>query len=78
MALENIQLAVKTIYPTHETLDITLALIQKYNISGSEIFDAYLVATVMSNDCFVIATDNEKHLKKYTEFTEFTVINPFK
>lgn len=64
----------KIIYPTRETQALAIALIQKYNISGSEIFDAYLVATAIDNDCFEIATDNEKHLCKYSEITVF---NPF-
>lgn len=74
-ALEPIKDTIKIIYPTRETQDIALALIQKYSISGSEVFDAYLVATAISNDCFEIATDNEKHLGKYQEIQ---VVNPFK
>ena len=73
-SLNSICLVAKIIYPTRETHDLALALIQEYNITGSEIFDAYLVATAMSNDCFEIATDNEKHLSKYREVK---VINPF-
>lgn len=73
-ALNTICSVAKIIYPTRETQDLALALIQEYDISGSEIFDAYLVATAMSNDCFKIVTDNEKHLNKYREVT---TINPF-
>lgn len=73
-SLNSICLVAKVIYPTRETHDLALALIQEYNISGSEIFDAYLVATAISNECFEIATDNVKHLSKYREIRVF---NPF-
>lgn len=64
----------RIITPNIETADICFALISKYNITGTEIFDAYLVATALSNDIYSIATDNTKHLQKYSEIT---VINPF-
>lgn len=73
-ALYTISSASNVVYPTKETQDIAFALIQKYSITGSEIFDAYMVATAVSNGCYQIATDNEKHLGKYKEIE---VINPF-
>lgn len=73
-SLDEICLAAKIIYPTRETHALALALVREYNISGNEIFDAYLIATAINNDCFEIATDNEKHLRKYREIT---VVNPF-
>lgn len=62
------------IFPTLETHEVALALINKYSISGSEIFDAYLVATALTNNVQKVATDNVKHLQKYQEIV---VINPF-
>lgn len=64
----------KIISPTLDTLDIAVALIEKYSITGAEIFDAYLVATALSHQIDSIATDNVKHLQKYVEVF---VINPF-
>lgn len=75
LALKPILEVATVIYPTYETLDIAQALIEKYSISGSEVFDAYLVATAIGNGCYEIATDNEKHLSKYNEIS---VMNPFK
>jgi len=64
----------KVVAPTIETLDIALALTEKYQIKGAEVFDAYLVATAMSHGIAQIATDNTKHLEKYTEVE---IVNPF-
>jgi len=60
--------------PTLETQDLATALTHKYQITGTEIFDAYLVATALSNNVKKIATDNVAHLGKYTEIK---VVNPF-
>ncbi|HYD34748.1 MAG TPA: PIN domain-containing protein [Vitreimonas sp.] len=62
------------IFPTLETYDLALELIRKYQITGTEIFDAYLVATALSNGIEKIASDNTKHLQKYNEIK---VVNPF-
>lgn len=77
-AVEAVQLITSqstVIFPTIDTTAIACALIEKYRITGSEIFDAYLVATALSNDIKQIATDNTKHLKKYKEIQ---VHNPLK
>lgn len=66
--------AITVIHPTLETKPITLELIETYKITGAEVFDAYLVATALSNQITTIYTDNIKHLSKYIELT---VINPF-
>lgn len=60
--------------PNFDTVSLTYDLIKKYDVQGTEIFDAYLVATAISNGITKIATHNEKHLKKYREVN---VINPF-
>lgn len=64
----------RIIIPNQETRYLALELIERHNLSGNRIFDAYLAATMLSNDIFTIATDNEKDFKK---FDEIEVINPF-
>lgn len=61
--------------PTFDTTEIAFELIKKYKITGTEVFDAYLVATALSHEIREVATDNVKHLKKYREIR---VSNPFK
>ncbi|HEX7017539.1 MAG TPA: PIN domain-containing protein [Patescibacteria group bacterium] len=63
------------IFPNLETHDLALELIQKYRVTGTEVFDAYLVATALNNGIEEIASDNTKHLQKYEEIT---VVNPFR
>ena len=64
-----------TIHPNSHTLEIFTQLIKKNKVTGSQIFDAYLVATAISNGVNKIATDNEKHLGTYQQIK---VINPFR
>jgi len=73
-AVEQIISQCSIIYPNGDTLQTSIELIKKYSISGSEIFDAYLVATALTNGITTIATDNVKHLKKYVEAH---IVNPF-
>lgn len=64
----------RVIYPDQRTTYITTELIQIHKLSGNRIFDAYLVATALSNNDNEIATDNIKDFKKYKEIKTF---NPF-
>lgn len=64
----------RVISPKDETLPIFHALIQKYSCTSNAVFDAYLVATALTNDVSVIVTDNERHFRI---FEEITVFNPF-
>lgn len=64
----------KIITPTQTTIHLSLEYIQKLNISGNRIFDAYLAATALSNGIKVIATDNVKDFKI---FKGLKVMNPF-
>lgn len=73
-AVESILEAGTIISPDYKTHQITLELIKKYQLTSDKIFDAYLVATAVSNEITVIATDNEKDLEK---FQEIRVTNPF-
>jgi predicted nucleic acid-binding protein len=61
--------------PTENAYLLALELIKKYELNGNNIFDGYLVATALSNGIDIIATDNERHFKK---FKEIQVYNPFK
>ena len=61
--------------PNKATYYLTLELINKYKISGDNIFDAYLAATALSNDIKTIVTDNTKDFKNIIEIETH---NPFK
>lgn len=74
-ALESITKEIEIIHPRLETYYIILDLLKRYAIRGDQVFDIYLTATALSNGIEVIATDNEKDFKK---FTEIKIINPFK
>ncbi|MEX0896114.1 MAG: PIN domain-containing protein [Patescibacteria group bacterium] len=73
-AINEITMHATVIYPSQTTLAINQSLVKKYHITGTEIFDAYLVATALTNQVTTIATDNTKHLRKYQEIT---LVNPF-
>ena len=73
-AIEGILRACTVISPDYRTHQIALRLIAKYKLSSNHVFDAYLVATALSNSIDTIATDNIRDFKK---FTEIKVINPF-
>ncbi len=64
----------RIITPNQMTLDLSLEFIKEHNKSGNRIFDAYLVATALSNDIKIIATDNTKYFKI---FEGLKVIDPF-
>ena len=73
-AVQEISSVVSIIQPYFQTTEIALRLIAKYQISGNQIFDAYLVATALSHKITHIVSDNSRHLKKYSEVV---VVNPF-
>jgi predicted nucleic acid-binding protein len=72
-ALWTIIQACTIICPNHKTHYLALELINKNNLYGNRIFDAYLAATAISNYVTYIATDNTK------DFIQFGVklTNPF-
>ncbi len=74
-AVDAIAEAAMIISPTEETLPIAVALMHKYTRAANRVFDAYLVATMITHDVREIATDNERD---FTLYTEITVINPFR
>lgn len=61
--------------PTDETLPIAIMLMHKYSRGSNRIFDAYLVATMITHGIKQIATDNDRD---FTLYTEITTINPFR
>lgn len=67
--------ALNIIYPQLETHYLALELIERYKLTSNKIFDAYLVATMLSNEIEEIVTDNEKD---FEIFEGVKVINPFK
>lgn len=62
------------ITPTPMTYYLTFEYIKKFKLCGNRIFDAYLVATAISNGIYEIATDNERDFQK---FKEVKIVNPF-
>ena len=57
----------KKIYPTEETLKITIDLLEKYRVKRMEVFDLQLVATMLSNGAIHIYTFNQSDFVKYSE-----------
>ena len=73
-AVDGILRGLDIIHPLPVTYNIVKELIGLYKLKGNEVFDAYLVATMLSNDINQIATDNVKHFKL---FKHIKVVNPF-
>ena len=73
-AVDGILLGLEIINPLPVTYNIVKELISLYKLKGNTVFDAYLVATMLSNDINHIATDNVKHFKL---FKQIKVVNPF-
>ena len=64
--------SIRKIYPSRKTLSEVLRLIEVYQISRQEIYDAQLVATMLSNGVTRICTYNVEHFKKYKEIEVVT------
>jgi len=60
------------IYPKEDTLVRTINFLKKYNIKKQEIFDARLVATMLSNSVSRIYTFNKEDFIKYKEIKVIT------
>ena len=63
------------IYPQEGTVGRAFDLAARYDVRKAEIFDTFLVATMLDNEVRIIYTDNEKHFKM---FKEIKTVNPFK
>lgn len=73
-AVWNIAEALRIVAPNIETIALVKELIRKYKITSNRIFDAYLVATALTNDINIIASDNTRDFKNYEEIK---ILNPF-
>lgn len=73
-AVTAIAQAATVIAPVQDSLAIAIGLMHAYGRSQNRIFDAYLVATMLSHGIKKIATDNERD---FVLFAEITVMNPF-
>ncbi len=63
------------LHPTSQTLVHLLSLLDLVNIKNKEIFDTFLVATMLSHNIHTVFTHNVKDFQK---FEGIEVINPFK
>ncbi len=63
----------RIIAPNIETIKILPVLCQKNKIKNGEIFDAYLVATMLSNQIHSIVTVNVKDFKSYDEIKVWNI-----
>jgi predicted nucleic acid-binding protein len=61
------------LYLKNNTIKLTLEMAVRYQISGPEIFDAQIVATMLENGVAMIYTANLSDFKKYSEIT---AVNP--
>jgi predicted nucleic acid-binding protein len=55
------------ISPNIETRPKFYELVREYNVSSNNIYDAYLVATALTNSIYEIVTHNVKDFQIYTE-----------
>lgn len=73
-AIEAIVRACSVISPDYKTHYVALELVKKHSLVADQIFDAYLVATALTNSITIIATDNVKDFRK---FSGIKIVNPF-
>lgn len=61
--------------PEPLTYEIVKTLIDKHQIRSNALYDAYLVATMLTHSVTRIATDNEKD---FSVFPNIIIVNPFR
>lgn len=61
------------IFPDEKTFEVALNLAEKYSIVGRDIFDLYIVATMLDNNINTLCTHNTQDFKN---FDEITTIDP--
>lgn len=67
------------IFPQENTYFRALKLAEKYQIKGSDIFDLYLVATMLDNNIINLCTHNFADFRKFSEISVFDpLISRFK
>jgi len=57
------------IHPMNETINYTLDILRRYPVKAAEVFDAQLVATMLSNGVTHLYTFNLDHFKRFKEIT---------
>lgn len=63
----------RRIVPTHTTISRLAGMLDRHDVKRRDIFDAFLVATMLDNDVRTIYTQNVKDFEIYREIQ---VINP--
>lgn len=66
----------EVISPKSNTLNLALVSIRDFKIRKARVFDAYLVATMLSNNVATLYTANEKDFTKFAD--KIKIVNPFK
>lgn len=74
MAVSNIAERCRVITPDPVTHYLAMELIEKHELTGDKIFDAYLAATALSIGITTVATDN---VKDFLLFEGLAAISPF-
>lgn len=64
-----LKLPLEVIYPNEKTIRILLMLCQQFKIKNGQVFDAYLVATMLSNQVKQIVTVNTKDFRMFSGIT---------
>ena len=75
VAVSKIVEAAQVIFPSLETYHVVISMIEQYKLTANRIYDAYLVATMITNELNIIVTDNENDFRI---FPQIKIINPFK
>lgn len=65
------------LYPKEKALTKNLELAEKYKITGSKIYDTFLVATMLENGIKTIVTNNTKDFAFYNEIGVYDVDGNF-
>lgn len=64
------------ISPQEATLNLVLMSIRDFKMRKAKVFDAYLVATMLTNNIATIYTANDKDFKKFAD--KIKIVNPFR
>jgi len=67
--------SIPKLHPDENTVALTLELAKRYQITGLDIFDAQIVATMVQNRIKTLYTANEDD---FTGFVEIKTINPLR
>lgn len=66
---------ISKLHPNETTLRLTLELAKRYQVTGLDIFDAQIVATMVQNRIKTIYTANEQD---FNRFEEIEAVNPLR